>query len=157
MARNPNKRRCSAVNKNGKPCQNYARADSDRCRQHAPDLPAGLVGAPAGNDNRRIHGLYAKYMTEDDLASLALVGSDPTLADEIAFTRVVIRRLASLVDTADSLSQAVLIADALLRGTRSVAALLKAQRAISGDAADGIAGAIGAALDEIGNLYDLKL
>ena len=157
MARNPDKRPCLATTASGKPCRNWARADSDYCRAHSPDAPPTLAGAPLGNANSRIHGLYAKFMTEDDLASLAIVGVDATLDDEIAFTRVVIRRLAEMIDAASTIDEAVRISDGLLRGTGQVAALLKTKRALSGKAADGIAGAIGVALDELGNLWDLNL
>ena len=157
MARNPDKRPCLAATASGRPCRNHARSDSDYCRAHAPDAPPSLAGAPLGNANSRIHGLYAKSMTEDDLASLAIVGADATLDDEIAFTRVVIRRLADMINAASTIDEAVRISDGLLRGTGHVAALLKTKRALSGKAADGIAGAIGVALDELGNLWDLKL
>ena len=100
MARNPDKRPCQATTAGGTPCRNYARSDSDYCRAHSPDAPPTLAGAPLGNANSRIHGLYAKFMTADDLASLAIVGADATLDDEIAFTRVVIRRLAQMIEPA---------------------------------------------------------
>ena len=161
MARNPDKRPCLATTASGRPCRNHARSDSDYCNAHghahSPDAPPTLAGAPLDNANSRIHGLYAKFMTEDDLASLAIVGVDATLDDEIAFTRVVIRRLAQMIDAASTIDEAVRISDGLLRGTGHVAALLKTKRALSGQAADGIAGAIGVALDELGNLWDLKL
>ena len=42
-------------------------------------------------------------------------------------------------------------------GTRTVARLLRDKRAISGEAADGISGAIATALEELGTLWGLEL
>lgn len=149
--------RCTATTKTGEPCQNFAMKGSDRCRSHRADLPAPQSGAPEGNRNRLLHGLYAKYLTDDDLAALATVGADPGLADEIAFTRVVIRRLAELIGEAGSIEQAVSLSSALFTGAGRVAMLLKTQHAISGAAADGLNAAIGHALSELSTIWGTDL
>ena len=49
------------------------------------------------------------------------------------------------------------MASLVMMGARTVARLLRDQRAISGQAADGISGAIGQALDELGSEWGLPL
>ena len=65
MAKNPEKRKCSAVCRNGRPCQAWALVDSEPalCSVHAGKNVG--AGAPKGNKNAMKHGIYAKYMTEE--------------------------------------------------------------------------------------------
>jgi hypothetical protein len=130
--------------------------DSDYCRVHRMDLPR-MGGAPAGNRNRRIHGLYGKYITPDDMTALAVVGTSVTLDDEIAFIRVVLRRLADLASQAGTIEEACRLASTLFTGTGQVAHLLRAQQALTGQTADTLATAIASALDELGEEWGLQL
>lgn len=131
---------------------------SDYCRSHAPALPPpNTQGAQPGNSNSKQHGLYSDYFREEDLAALAAVAAETGLDDEIALTRVAIRRLAQRIEQAGDSSEATALAGALFVGTGRVAGLLKAQKSLSGDVADGIAGAIGLALNELANEWGVNL
>lgn len=160
--RNPNKTRCTGVTASGSPCRNYAMPDSSRCRSHRDrELGPRAVGAPKGNRNAVTHGFYSQYLTQDDLLAMATAtGGD--LLDEVAFTRVMIGKLAAMVghsmdgEDRDVLT-AVKLSEALFKGVGRVALLLKAQRALSPDSADTVTGAIAAALDELGQEWDLDL
>jgi hypothetical protein len=106
----------------------------------------------------------------EELADLVACADDLTLDDEIATTRVTLRRILSLI-TPDVRAvreppqtnapmtpvDYARLATLALAGARTVARLLRDQRALSGEAADGIAGAIAQALDELGTELGLDL
>ena len=93
---------------------------------------------------REGQGFYGGLFTAEELVDIARYAMDPDLDDEIGILKVLIRRaVASEEDPAKALA---LITRAVGQLTRS----LKARRALSGEAADGLANAIAAALDEIG-------
>jgi hypothetical protein len=97
---------------------------------------------------------YGDTFTPEELALMAAFVSDPTLDDELWMQRVLNHRLFRFTgdapsDESISLQLLVKVAEALARGTGRVARLLRDKRALSGEAADGIAGAIAAALDEL--------
>lgn len=157
--RNPNKRPCQALSKSGQPCKSYAIPGHDYCRSHVPfQPPPNPTGAAPGNQNARRHGAYSEFITEADLVALAS-GADSTLEDEIAFTRAVVRRLADrMINDPDLTPEDHRnISDALFRGTGRVAQLLKTNRSLSGQAADGLAGALSRALDELGAELGIEL
>ena len=95
MAVNPNKKKCTATNKAGLPCAAWAMPGSDHCRRHRTDLaPYKPGGSRSSSPHNRAHGLYSRHLTVDDTVEMTLLGGSATLEDEIAFTRVVVRRLA---------------------------------------------------------------
>ena len=131
---------CSATTKAGEPCKNRAIKGTDRCSSHS-----GRVGAPKGNRNRRTHGFYARPArplgTIDDVVE-DLMEKQSQLSAYIE---------GQLVEgEADLEGMAKLLA---LHGQNAsrVGRLLRDQRALSGDSADGLSEAIGKALDEIGS------
>jgi len=147
---------CKATTRDGRPCRSYAMPGSDHCRVHqgaAPSLPA----AAPGDAQRAMASLYSRFMTDEDVAALARPGTEQALADEIAFTRVVIRRLADLIAEADGVAEATRLAHALFRGTGRVADLLRAQQTLSRQAAEGLMQAVEQALEELGKEWGLEL
>ena len=62
MARNPDKKRCKATNRKGKPCGNWAKPGYDVCHYHG----AG-GGAPRKNKNAEKHGLFSKYLPQETM------------------------------------------------------------------------------------------
>jgi hypothetical protein len=92
-----------------------------------------------------------------------------TLDDEIAIARVTLRRILALL-SADRVHRTpegttvemtpvdyARLAALSLAGARTVARLLRDKRALSGEAADGVAGAIAQALDELSTELGIKL
>lgn len=160
--RNPDKQRCTALTASGKPCRNYAMPGSTRCRSHRDrELAPRGAGAPKQNQNARTHGFYSRFLTTEDLLSMATAtGGD--LLDEVAFTRVMVGKLAAMVgysmdgEDRDVLT-AVKLSEALFRGVGRIALLLKAQKALSPDSADAVTDVIAGALDELGQQWDLDL
>lgn len=137
-----------------------ARARKAAEKGGAPSAPPPAYDRPA---NSRTHGFYSAHFTPDELALIAEFVSDPTLDDEIWMQRVLNRRLLAHVSDNDGGAQAVpletlvKVAEALAAGTGRVARLLRDKRALSGEAADGIAGAIAAALDELSTELGVEL
>jgi hypothetical protein len=147
---------CSATTRAGNPCRAYAEAGSAYCRVHRQALPA-VPAAPVAEAMRGAQGLYGRLLTPEDVASLPAAGAAQSLDDEIAFTRVVIRRLADLLEQTDGVAEATRLADALLRGTGRVADLLRAQQALSQQAAEGLMQAVEQALDELAKEWGVQL
>lgn len=73
---------CGAKTRAGTPCQRRPMANG-RCSLHG----GKSTGAPIGNQNARKHGLYAKYMTEAELA-LADQMTVGSVDSELAVLRV---------------------------------------------------------------------
>ena len=159
--------RCTHTTVKDQPCKAWAIRDSDPpvCIAHS-----GHRSGPVGNQNARQHGFYASALDPEELNDLMIYGSDMTLDDEIACARVALRRILALLDNPNitnfqdpgnstSLTHAdyARLMGLALQATRTIARLLRDQRALSGAAADGILGAISLALDELGTEWGLAL
>ncbi|MGB3905783.1 MAG: hypothetical protein WBB22_12750 [Anaerolineae bacterium] len=98
-------------------------------------------------------GFYTRTFSEDellDVAHLAAAG-DVSLDGEIAVLRVAMRRvLEADIDPAKTLQL-------LSRGVGQLATLMRAKRALSGEAADGLADAFAKALDELSTELGIEL
>lgn len=126
MTTTMNKKRCTAVTNAGRPCQAWAvhGTEPPRCAAHGGVEP-----------------------TDEEEA----YDPEEALEQEIYAVR---RLLWMLLDHLDEdpelgLHELSRIAPMLLDTTRTVAHLLRDQRALSGETAEGITGAIGQALDEL--------
>lgn len=108
----------------------------------------------------RKRGLYRRFFTEEEVREIEEVASsslqDPagnglTLEDVIEVLKVLIGRV---VDREANPSKALPL---VARGVRSLVSALKAKRALSGEAADGLAAACAQALDELSNELGIEL
>jgi len=96
----------------------------------------------------------------DELADLVTYSADMTLDDEIGVTRIALRRALKAL-SAPAPGQLLVLADfarlaaVVFQGGRTVARLLRDRRALSGEAADGIAGALAQAIDELSTEWRL--
>lgn len=154
--------RCSERNANGQPCRAWAIRESNPplCSTHAK-RNAG-AGAPRGNNNRQKHGFYGRVYTLEEIADLVAYAADGSVVDELAATRVAIRRvLEKLTDKGPDeeleLEDYARLAALVFTGANTVARLLKAQRVLSGEAADSLAGAMGTVLSELGQELGIDL
>lgn len=157
MPRNHNPRKCSATTAAGQPCRSWATRDSDPplCSSHA-----GRTGAEPGNQNARSHGFYGRAYTAQEVADLVTHAANETLDDEIGTARVALRRILELIRDerheieADDYAR---LAKLAFVGSRTVARLLRDRKALTGDAADGIADFISTALDEISGEFGIDV
>ncbi|MDX1664830.1 MAG: hypothetical protein R3272_13645 [Candidatus Promineifilaceae bacterium] len=153
--------KCTATTAAGNPCRAHAVRGSDPplCSIHS----GRVVEGRRGNQNARTHGFYAHTLDAQELADLVAYAGDETLEDEIAVNRVLLRRLmeylARVQEAEGELSRADLatIGPLILRSTHNIARLLRDRRALSGDSADGLMGAIGQALDELSTEWGIEL
>jgi hypothetical protein len=143
---------CTATRAYGKPCKAWAvhGTDPPRCSAHRS---AADWGAPRGNQNATKHGYYAACpdqrggnLPEECPAGLPAI-------DHII--DLLYQRQLQLDDYIDQVQEAATLIELthLLRiygqNASRLGRLLRDRRALSGDAADGISGAIAAALDEL--------
>lgn len=149
-------RHCTATTKTGRKCKAPAIRNSNPPLCSAHSRRNRGAGAPAGNQNARKHGFYARQLTNQELADLVAAGDDISLADEIALNRILLQRLLAAIEDAEPTDLAA-IAPLILSGTRTIGRLLRDQRALSGAAADGIAGALAQALDELSTEWGIEL
>jgi hypothetical protein len=126
-----------------------------------PDTPPEAPrkrGAPTGNQNALKHGFYSGTFTREELALVAAFVRDPSINDEVWMQRVMNHRLVKYVGAnALSAQNLVSLAMALTAGTGRVSRLLRDQRVLSGEAADSLAEAIAAALDELSAEWGIDL
>lgn len=144
-------RRCTATCADGSPCCAWAVRGSDPplCAAHGGGRKP--VGAPHGNQNALKHGYYA----------------DPDLPPDCTIDDVIdtlYQRQLQLDDYIDQIWESdITVAQVthLLRihgqNASRLGRLLRDRRALSGDAADGISGAVAQALDELSSELGVKL
>ena len=152
------RRRCEATTAAGRPCRAWAVRDTEppRCSAHAGRTTG--AGAPDGNQNARTHGFYARTLTPAELADLVAATDLTTLEDEIAVTRVALRRLLHLLhDEGASPEDILKVAPLVFKGTGRIARLLRDQRIISGAIVDDSLGAIAGALDLVSDELGVDL
>ena len=174
---------CKAHNKDGRPCKQFAQNGSDYCRAHDPNKPPRRSGAPKGNKNALRHGGYARRTQapadwpDPDIRQLAK-DLDHCNTQLLEYLRALqaqaaaqqsdsdqsaVRSLSPHAASGDPLSemlspdQVAKVVAIFGQNASRIGRLLRDQRAISGEAADGIAGAIAQILEEVGHDYGRQL
>lgn len=150
------KRRCTGKTSGGRRCAAWAVRGSELplCSAHGGVNPS----APKKQSRRDVLAFYRRAVSGQERADLARLARGASLEEEIATTRVVLRRLLVFLRDHPELDAASLarLAPLAFRGSQTVARLLRDQRALTGDSADGIAGAIGQALDELATEWGIE-
>ena len=147
MPRNPHKKRCAKPN-----CRNYAMRGRNLCRAHlTPKLPSQGEDTSPGESNHLTHGFYSRHYTIQELADLLDKAEIPGLDEEITAARIAIRRLLSyLAENGPIPDRDFQAAIALVfTGAATIGRLLRHQQLLSGEAADTIAGGLGAIINQI--------
>jgi hypothetical protein len=154
---------CTATRQDGRPCRAWAVPGSrpPRCPAHgrrtespaAIALPLPLAGLPdprpaaVGQGRGRRAGKPARPARPVD-------GAD--LAGELAAVRAAVRRIRHLVKDEKALAENAVLVGLLFRGSETIARLLQAQQALSGEAADCLAELV-QVLDELGIEWQVEL
>ena len=89
---------CTATTAAGKQCKNHAVKGTQLCKAHGGSALDIAHGAPPGNTNALKHGFYRPTIREDEYADLLTYAEQFDLADELAITRVRLRRLMTYID-----------------------------------------------------------
>jgi hypothetical protein len=142
------KTHCTATNKDRTPCRAWGVRGSDPPLCSAHGGGRAPVGGPPGSRNARTHGFYV-----DQVAPLPKPDDIPdSIAEVIHDLAVKQARLSRIINDQPD-SEDILILARLLQLHAQTASrlgrLLRDQRALSGEAADGISAAIAQALDEL--------
>lgn len=127
-----------------------------------------MAGADKGAVRKDAAGseasFYASVLEAGELADLVAFADDLSLEDEIACARIALRRVLALLSAQERDGESALSAPEFARvaalafqGTSTIARLLRDRRAIRGDSADGISGAIAQALDELSIEWGIEL
>lgn len=151
------KTKCTAQTKSGRPCRAWAMHNTEPplCAVHGgATLPPG---APQGNSNARTHGFYAD--TNIPNAPLSL----PAIIHNLAEKQ---QEISDYLDDClapeskqerPKLTELVSVFELHARNASRLGRLLRDERALSGEASDGIAGAIAQALDELSTILGTPL
>lgn len=118
---------------------------------------AGLArgGAPKGNQNALKHGFYVKSVRDDEAAELVTLMQSGELDDELAMTRVLIRRVWDRINDEKhppDTEQFKTLAQLHFLGVRTVAGLIKA-----GGPTTTFQDVLGAVLDDLSNNWGTRL
>jgi len=137
--------RCTATTARGTRCKAWAMPNTHppRCAAHGGSTKR--PGAPPGNQNALTHGFYARAVHPP--TTIADIISD--LAEKQDALSNHIDAHLSNPDSQPNLTDLVKLFALHGQNASRLGRLLRDQRALSGDAADGIAGAIAQALDEL--------
>lgn len=134
-------RKCGATCADGSPCNAWAVRGSDppRCSAHRDRHD---WGAPAGNQNALKHGYYAQPDLPNDCSIDAVI-------DDLYQRQLLINDYLDTVLPNASIEEICHLLRIHGQNASRLGRLLRDRRALSGDAADGISGAIAQALDEL--------
>lgn len=154
---------CSATRADGSPCRAWAVRGTDppRCGVHGGT--DARIGPPLGNTNALKHGYYARPSTLSAASPDGDAGEELCTIDDVIFSLHQKQKLldAYIDEVVSNQSASVANIAHLLRlqgqNASRLGRLLRDRRALSGDAADGISGAIGQALDELSTELGIPL
>lgn len=143
--------KCTATTTAGNDCQANAIRGSQppRCAAHRTD-GGPKPGAPPGNKNRLTHGYYSQPVKS--LNSLDDIITD--MLEKQSQLTSYIEEHANLADIPTT--EMVTLLQLLGQNATRIGRLLRDQRALSGDSADGLLAAIGTAIDEIATELGLE-
>lgn len=142
------KQQCTAKTRSGTLCNAWAVQDSTPPRCAAHGGATAPPGAPTGNSNAKTHGFYS---ATSGLAA-PIPDIDAILSDLYARQQALVDYLtSSLEDPENTVAKLIPVFALHAQNASRLGRLLRDKRALTGEAADGIAGAIAQALDELSN------
>jgi len=170
MSKQPATVPCSFTTKTGRPCRARAVRGSEppACSSHSRassggnargQARAGRLLSAAGEDALEA-GFYDHTLSDEELADLVIYATDLTLDDEIACTRIAVRRtLEFLNQRPGSLSETEYLraAGLVFQGARTIARLLREQQALSGGSDSRLQAIFDAALDGLSEEWGIEL
>jgi len=145
---------CTARTSRGSNCKAWAVKGSHPPRCAAHGGASRPVGAPRGNQNALKHGAYSTRPVAPPRPGGATIEE---IIQDLAERHA---KLSAYIESRmEELQLAELVSLLRLHGQNAsrLGRLLRDQRALSGEAADGIAGAIAQALDELGTEWGVDL
>jgi hypothetical protein len=159
----PQKKRCLALTKSGRPCRAWALAGSQArfgvplCGVHAGQA---TVIQPAEETERALYGHFFRAADRQALdAILATPAGAMTLAAEIEVARVFLRRILAVLDAMAAQDPAALLQQGklLLDVLRTIAGLVRDQQALAPPTGDPLMEVLGLALDNLSEEWGVDL
>jgi len=140
--------KCSATTKAGRPCRRQALKGSEPplCPAHAR---TGIIAVRREASDAGGAGFYGRNYSSGEIADLQENEVDQALADEINAVRITTRRIMEQFTETLEPAEHRRLARLILDGANTVARLLQAKRALSGDSTEELTAAIAQALDEL--------
>jgi hypothetical protein len=180
MPKQAAKRHCSFSTKEGHPCKAWAVHGSDppACSSHLRANQGFCAGGRAGSrgggwedawpqdlrpsldEEIPEAGFYRHTLSDEELADLVVYAAGLTLDDEIACTRMAVRRTLELLqERSDSMSEAEYLraTGLVFQGARTIARLLREQKALTGGEDSRLQAIIDAALDGLSEDLGIEL
>ena len=124
---------CSGTTARGERCRAWAIRGTEFCSAHS-----GKVGAPKGNKNRLVHGLYAKSGRKVESLDDAIGGLQEKLGNLLA-----------LMDVSADAEDMLKVFGLYAQGTSRLGRLLRDKRALDGDSTDSLFEMLGRAIEEV--------
>lgn len=124
-------------------CKAYPRKGADFCVRHPDGGSSGSGGAPMGNQNARVHGLYSAYVPVVALQD-ALKSPPGDLRLEIAVVRALISELLRAQLSIETLVEAV------DKATGALARLMRVNKQLSDDDVGEFESEVGRLLADLG-------
>ena len=139
--------KCNQLKNDGSACKAWAMKDTKppRCAAHGGTTKK--TGAPPGNSNAKTHGFYAATITPTTITPTTIEGVIEDLATKQAALSEYLAT--NLQNPEIDLTALVNIFTVHAQNASRLGRLLTQQHALSGELSDGLAGAIGQALDEL--------
>lgn len=145
-------RRCTAVCLDGSPCRAWSVHGTDPPRCSAHGGARGGVVEIEGPARRRSQGVHVDASLPEDCNIDAVI-------DDLYQKQVLLSDIIDQIQAGESVSLRELAHLLRIHGQNAsrLGRLLRDRRALSGDAADGISGAIAQALDELSSEFGTEL
>lgn len=163
-------RPCSFTTKAGRPCRAWAVHGSEppACSAHLRSHSGASTLEQAYSAYLRSRpgesapepGFYDHTLSDEELADLVIYAAELSLDDEIACTRIAVRRtLEFLNQRPGSLSESEFLraAGLVFQGVRTIARLLREQQALTGGSDDRLQAIFDAALDGLSEEWGIEL
>lgn len=146
--------KCTATRKDGAPCRGRPVRGSEPplCPAHSKKTIAQRRKTPVQS-----HGFYNRTYTLEEIADLVNLAVDDSLADELAASRVAVRRVMGQLHQEMAPEEFSRLAGLVFRGANTIARLVRAQQALAGGASGQLARAIAQALDELAAEWGVPL
>ena len=183
MSKQKTKVSCSFTTRAGRPCRAWAMrgtdppacsshlrshagkgAEEQACSRHSGASRRGEAGDGyllAEVDEEMLEpGFYDQALSDKELTDLVIYAAEQSLDDEIACTRIAVRRtLEFLTERPDSMSERDFLraAGLVFQGARTIARLLREQQALTGGSGDRLQAIFGAALDGLSEEWGIEL
>jgi hypothetical protein len=162
---------CSSHLRSGSGERTKEQACSSHLRSSSSHLRASSSGNAQGQarsnqllsvraEDTREAGFYGHTLSDEELADLVIYAAELSLDDEIACTRIAVRRtLEFLNQRLGSLSETEYLraAGLVFQGTRTIARLLREQQALSGGSDNRLQAIFDAALDGLSEEWGIEL